>query len=78
MEGILEQLGTAAGQRISATPNVLVCNHPGLGGSVDCEARGPGVIVVRSPTSQSVFALESGQRATLNVDASDATCRVVP
>lgn len=78
IEGGLDQLGTAGGHRISATPNVLVCNHPGLGGSVDCEARGPGTIVVQSPTTQSVFALERGESAILNVNASGATCRLVP
>jgi hypothetical protein len=78
IDGNLEQIGTAAGQRISATPDVLVCNHPGLGGSVDCEARGPGIIVAQSPTSQRVFALERGERAILMVDASGATCRLVP
>ena len=78
VEANLEEIATAAGQRIAATPRVLVCNHAGLAGSVDCEATGPGFIAVRSASRQTVFVLERGERATLNIDAAGAVCRIVP
>lgn len=73
----LQEVGTVSGQSISATANVLVCNHPGLAGSVDCEASGPGIVVIQSSARQMVFTLARGERATIDVGATGATCRLV-